>query len=491
MVKYYRIILEIMEGMKMQSKKKQSILVVGDLMLDIYYQGLVTRISPEAPVPVLKKDKEERYTPGGACNVAMNMIAAGCETSLYGVIGKDKNGDILIKALDEAGIDTKNIHRIDIETISKIRFLSNSNQQLLRMDIENIKDIKERNDYDQMIKELQNIIPNYDIVVISDYLKGLLTPTLTQSVISIAQKYNIRVLVDVKDPNYEKYKGAWLLKPNLKELNELTKMPVRNNEDIVEASRFLLNSINCEYVLTTCGAKGMILVGKEYSHYLETEGKTVYDVTGAGDTVIAYLASCIAQGDSIKKAMEIANFAAGIQVGKVGTSSVYIQEVREIMDGVGSTYLKKKLRWRDLDDFIKKVENKNVVFTNGCFDILHVGHKRYLEEARKLGDILVVGVNSDESVRRLKGTTRPVNVERDRVEMLTALDCVDYVIVFEDDTPYDLINIIKPQILVKGGDYKIEEVVGKEIVEKNGGKVVIIPLVEGKSTSAIIERIKD
>ena len=460
-------------------------------MLDIYYQGSVNRISPEAPVPVLKKYKDEKYVAGGACNVAMNIAAAGAECTLLGVIGNDRNGERLIDILSDAGVDVSLIHKTDIDTIAKIRFISDSNQQLLRMDVEDVERIDKQIDFEALVNDIKGIMPQFDIVILSDYMKGLLTLEFTRVIVSIANENGIKVLIDVKDSNYEKYKNAWLLKPNLRELNALTQMPVKNYEDIVKASRHLLEKDNCEYVLTTCGSRGMVLVGNGTVHHLNTEGKTVYDVTGAGDTVIAYLASCLSQGDCIERAMEIANYAAGIQVGKVGTASVYIQEVRELMGGLGSNSLRKKLRWHDLDEVIEKVKDKQVVFTNGCFDILHVGHKRYLEEARKLGDILIVGVNSDESVRRLKGPERPINSENDRVEMLTALDCVDYVIVFEDDTPYDLINRIKPDVLVKGGDYKPDEVVGKDIVESNGGEVVIIPLVEGKSTTAVIEKIKD
>lgn len=471
-------------------ENNHDILIIGDLMLDIYYQGLVTRISPEAPVPVFKKDTSERFVPGGACNVAMNIKAAGKNAFLFGVIGKDENGAKLERILKEAGVDLKGIHRLDIDTISKTRFLSKTNQQLLRMDIENVDDIKRKINYDNLLHELEQLIPNYEVIVLSDYMKGLLTYDFTQTIINTANKYSVKVLVDVKDSNYKKYVGAWLLKPNIKELSSITNISVETHDEVVNASRYLLNLADCEYVLTTCGARGMVLVGRDSVYQLDTEGKTVYDVTGAGDTVIAYLASQLIDGECVERAVEIANYAAGIQVGKVGTATVYIQEVRELMDGVGSNYIKKKLRWRNLDDFRKKIEGKKLVFTNGCFDILHVGHKRYLEEAKKLGDLLVVGVNSDDSVKRLKGLDRPVNIERDRVEMLTALDCVDYVIVFEDDTPYDLIKLLKPDVLVKGGDYSPEEVVGKDIVELNGGEVVIIPLVEGKSTTAVIEKIK-
>lgn len=471
-------------------KKAHRILIIGDLLMDIYYKGEVNRISPEAPVPVLKKKGNERFVPGGASNVAVNIVASGCAVCIAGVVGKDKHGDELLKLLCDQGVDVSMVQRTDIETISKIRFISDNNQQLLRMDIEDVDDIKRHIDYDELLSEITESITEYQIIVLSDYMKGVLTADFTQRIIGLAQRHQIPVLIDVKDPHYQKYRGAWLLKPNRKELSVMTNMPVRNNDEIIDAGRFLLRETSSEFIITTCGADGMILIGKDAVHHLDSVGKEVYDVTGAGDTVIAYLASQLASGQDIITAMEIANYAAGIQVGKAGTSAVYIQEVREIMDGLGSTYLRKKIRWRELNEFTRKIADKKVVFTNGCFDILHVGHKRYLEEARKLGDLLIVGVNSDASVRRLKGPERPINSERDRVELLTALDCVDYVIVFEDDTPQTLIERIKPDVLVKGGDYRPEEVVGKETVEAKGGKVVIIPLVKGKSTTALIQKIR-
>lgn len=470
---------------------KNKVLVVGDLMLDVYYKGMVSRIAQEAPVPILRKQGDKHYVPGGACNVATNLVTSGSMVSVAGVAGIDDNGERLLYILREIGVDITSVQKIESETITKFRFLSERNQQLFRMDVEDIDDIKSNTDYESLLHVIKERIKDFSVIILSDYLKGVLTCDFSQAIIALAKESGIKVLVDVKDPHYEKYKGAWLLKPNLKELKSLTQMPVGTDDEIIEASRHLLFECESEYVLTTCGSRGMILVWKDGFHRLDTVGREVYDVTGAGDTVIAYLASSLAEGKDIITSMEIANYAAGIQVGKVGTSTVYIQEVREIMDGLGSTYFHKKLRWRDLDSFKGKVAGRKIVFTNGCFDILHVGHKRYLEEARSLGDLLVVGVNSDESVRRLKGSDRPVNTERDRVEMLTALNCVDYVILFEDDTPYDLINRIKPQVLVKGGDYKPEDVVGKDIVESNGGEVVIIPLVEGKSTTAVIEKIKE
>ena len=467
------------------------ILVIGDMILDVYVKGTVERISPEAPIPILNKIGDEKFVPGGACNVAMNIRASGKDTDIIGLVGKDPYGKKLLSLLQKENINNMNVFVQDIKTTTKIRFLSDRNQQLLRMDIENVKAMVESLDLEEIIEIIKRKISGYSIIVISDYCKGFLTNVLTQAIIFEARKNGIKVLIDVKSSNYKKYLGAWLLKPNRNELKAITKMPADTDEEIISASRYLLSECNSEYVLTTCGDKGMVLVNRDTANKMNTVGKDVYDVTGAGDTVIAYLASGLVEGKSVIESMEMANYAAGIQVGKVGTSQVYIKEVREAMGGFCASYLKKKLSRDNLDEYKARAKGKKIVFTNGCFDILHIGHKRYLEEARKLGDILVVGVNSDNSVKRLKGEKRPINSELDRLELLTALDCVDYVILFEEDTPLDLIKMIKPNVLVKGGDYKLEEVIGKDIVESYDGEVIIMPLIPGKSTSSVIDRIKE
>ncbi len=467
------------------------ILVIGDLMLDIYYQGSVTRISPEAPVPVLLKNTGERYVPGGAANVAMNIAAAGAEVSLLGAMGRDHNGDVLERLLLDAGVELPLVQRVDAETTTKVRFLSDTNQQLLRMDIEDAERIGQRVDRAALLDGLKDCIPQFDLIVLSDYLKGLLTREFTRAVINEAKRRGVRVLADAKDPDATKYSSAWLLKPNLAELERMTGLTGASEEAVVQAAAGLLDRCGCEYVVTTCGAGGMFLTGREITQRFPAKSRAVYDVTGAGDTVIAYLAFCLAQGCGIGEAVETANYAAGIQVGKVGTTSVGLDEVRAAMGGSCCAHPDKVLRRQDLDAFVRRTAGKTIVFTNGCFDLLHVGHKRYLEQARALGDLLVVGVNSDASVKRLKGADRPLNPVRDRVEMLTALACVDHVIVFEEDTPYELIRRIKPQVLVKGGDYRPEDVAGRDIVEENGGRTVILPFVEGRSSTALIERIKE
>ena len=266
-------------------------------------------------------------------------------------------------------------------------------------------------------------------------------------------------------------------------------MPVLNDTEIIKASEHLKKICNCNYVLTTCGARGMVLVGNGEPYFINSVGQEVYDVTGAGDTTIAYLAACIANGLSIKESVNIANYAAGIQVSKVGTSSVYWQEVQQCLWRQTKSYIHKVLSKDMIENFREQQKNKKIVFTNGCFDILHIGHVKYLKEASQLGDILIIGLNSDDSVKRLKGPERPINYEIDRAELLAALDFVDYIVIFEEDTPYELIKRIQPDILVKGGDYCYDNVVGTDIVEKRGGKLVLIPFVEGQSTTNIIKKL--
>lgn len=468
--------------------KKKSILVVGDVMLDNYYVGEIKRISPEAPVPVFRK-KGQKSVLGGAANVAANLVAANQKVAMMSIIGNDENGRKLFDLFKEKGISTDLVQILDRNTTIKTRFLAGNNQQVLRLDVEDTTPIS----YDEsmeMLKKLKKVINGYHLILLSDYLKGLLTYDFTQGVIRLAKEYNIPVIIDVKDPHIEKYQGAFLLKPNLKEIRDLTGMPAHTDDEIVEAAEKLRTSCNCKFVLCTCGARGMVLVGKNHNpFFVKSQVREVFDVSGAGDTTISYLAAAMANGVEMNDAVAIANYAAGIQVGKIGTSTVCIQEVRDFLSNEDNGTFHKILHQEDLKTFRQDNANKKIVFTNGCFDILHVGHKRYLQEAASLGDILVVGVNSDESVRKLKGPTRPVNPEQERVEMLCAMSFIDYVIVFGEDTPYELIKKIQPDVLVKGGDYKPEEVVGKDIVEARGGKLKLIKFVDGKSTTNIINKI--
>lgn len=478
----------INKGEQLKMIGKKNVLVVGDVMLDTYFTGDVKRISPEAPVPVFWK-KSERSVLGGAANVALNLMAAGQNVSVMAMIGKDEPGEKLITVFEEHGIHKELILRTRRRTTEKTRFLATNNQQVLRLDVEDTDPLvgEER---DRLLELLSDKIDGFDLILISDYLKGLLTYDFTQSIIQLARNRRIPVVVDVKDPKAEKYRGATLVKPNLKELQDLTGRKAETDAEIIFASEQLRNICQCNYVLTTCGSRGMVLVGDGEPYFVEAYGQEVFDVTGAGDTTIAYIAACMINGLPLRKAIDVANLAAGIQVSKVGTSSVYLSEIRERMAEEEKGTLHKIIRGRDVDTFRKDHADKKVVFTNGCFDILHVGHIRYLQEAAKLGDVLVIGLNCDASVKRLKGPERPVNTEKDRAEMLAALSFIDYVVLFEEDTPLELIKKIQPDVLVKGGDYSNEYVVGTNEVRARGGNLVLIPFVEGKSTTGIIEKIR-
>ncbi len=469
--------------------KSKNILVVGDVMLDNYYIGDVRRISPEAPVPVFRKHSE-RSVLGGAANVAANLITANQKVSMLTMVGDDNEGKILMSHFKEKGISSNLVAILHRRTTIKTRFLADNNQQILRLDVEDT-DVITGKESSSLLNNLRGCISDFDMILMSDYMKGLLTQEFCQGVIKLAKSQNIPVIIDVKDPKYGKYYGATLLKPNLNELRSLTGIKADSDEEIVKAAEELRRRTNTKFILATLGARGMVLVGDSEPYFVKSLAREVYDVSGAGDTTIAYLSTCLANGMPIREAVDIANYAAGIQVGKVGTSSVSLQEIRDLISNEDHGISHKILSTDEVQNFRKDNVSKKIVFTNGCFDILHVGHKRYLQQAASLGDILVVGVNSDDSVRRLKGPTRPVNNEQDRMEMLSALGFIDYVTIFDEDTPYELIKKIQPDVLVKGGDYKLEEVVGRDIVEARGGRVELISFVEGKSTTNIINKINN
>ena len=466
----------------------KNILVIGDIMLDTYYYGNVDRISPEAPVPVFRKNND-RSVPGGAANVAANLIAAGQNVSMLSIVGEDEAGTKLINILKGQNINTDLVLPINRRTTEKIRFLASNNQQVLRLDIEDTEPLPDAycKKYDTLLEEN---LSTFDLIIISDYLKGVLTYDFTQIVIKKAKEHNIPVIIDVKDKKSEKYAGATLLKPNLKELRELTGKAAETDNDIISASEGLRKARDVQYVLTTLGARGMVFAGDSEPYLIPAFGQEVFDVTGAGDTTIAYLGACMANGFAMREAVDIANLAAGIQVSKVGTSSVYWSEIRNKLVEQTEAVEHKMISNEAIKYFRKDHEKQKIVFTNGCFDILHVGHIRYLQEAARLGDVLIVGLNSDSSVKRLKGSERPINNENERAEMLVALGFVDYVMIFDEDTPLELIKTIRPDVIVKGGDYTPDNVVGKKEVEENGGKLVIIPFIEGKSTTNIIDKLK-
>ena len=478
--------------MSFTKEKRSKILVAGDIMLDIYLEGEIDRISPEAPVPVFKNTGES-YCPGGAANVAANLIAAGADVSLLSVTGKDANGDKLCDILSDMGIDIGPVIRSDRATTVKTRFIANDHQQVMRSDIEQSYDIG-KGEEAAALKHFNDKIGDYDILVISDYKKGFLTETLVKEMIRIAREKGVRTVADIKDNKDGRFNGSYLLKPNKKELSKIAGENLKSNDDVINAARTLLDEASCEYVLVTLGAGGMMLAGRDEAKLIPALSKEVYDVTGAGDTVLAYIAALLASDTDIKEAVRIANIAAGIEVGKAGTYQPSLEEVMALAndgmsEGAGNGCAR-ILKRSDAADLREELKGKKIIFTNGCFDIIHVGHIRCLKKARELGDVLIVGVNSDESVKRLKGEGRPVNTLSDRMEVLSSLAFVDHVIPFDDDTPYELIRDIMPDVIVKGGDYREEDVVGADIVKEKGGSVVILPLAEGRSTTSVIEMIQ-
>lgn len=478
--------------MKLLEKfKRNRILVIGDVMLDEYQYGTVNRISPEAPVPVFLLEGIE-YRLGGAANVAVNMATNNQDVTIMAVIGDDHSGEIVRKLLKDFEINDKLLLTEEGRPTSrKCRLLAGNNQQVLRIDRESTN-LMEEETYKRLLAFLAVNISDFDMLVLSDYMKGFLNLEFTEKVIRLAMEKKVRVLSDVKDCRLEKYKNSFIIKPNIKELNMLTSMPVGTEEEIRKASEFLREKCNSDYVITTCGSKGMMLVGRNKEYYrINTSAHEVYDVTGAGDTVIAFLAMALASGEDIIPSIVLANYAAGVQVSRVGTSAVRLNEVYNISgNSILPDYREKKIEREKLHKLRAEWNGKKVVFTNGCFDILHIGHLRFLKQAASLGDIFIVGLNSDQSIKKIKGERRPVNSVEDRIEMLAFFDFIDGIIVFDEDTPFEVISECQPDILVKGGDYKLDDIIGRDIVEKKGGVVCILPYMEGKSTTNIISKIR-
>ena len=467
--------------------KHPKVLVIGDLMIDHYLWGKCERISPEAPVQVVAIEKETAVL-GGAGNVINNLSALGANVSVLSVIGHDTNAEELKEMLSNIDV---NIETLVVEegryTSKKSRIIA-SQQQVVRYDKESTDDIYKASKL-EIIKNFKEHINSYEIVIFSDYGKGVLTTELTQELIKIANAYNKKVLVDPKGEDYSKYSGAYLLTPNKKEAIEASKVNIKDKATLLEAITKLKNDCSLAIGLITLSEDGIAIYDEELRKH-PTVAREVYDVTGAGDTVIASLAFSLACGYDIDKAVKFSNLSAGVVVGKIGSATATLNEIIEYESSfnksTSDSHIKSLQEIALLSEELKK-RGKKVVFTNGCFDILHVGHVKYLEEAKSYGDVLILGLNSDESVRRLKGSTRPVNTEDDRAYILASLEAVDYVVKFYEDTPYELIKAVKPHILVKGGDYEGKEVVGQDIADE----LRLVNFVEGKSTTKTIERIKN
>ncbi len=460
------------------------LLVIGDVMLDRYWSGPTSRISPEAPVPVVKvKQIEDR--PGGAANVALNISALGSAALLIGIVGEDDAGEALASRLQSAGILTEFASQPEHPTITKLRVVSR-HQQLIRLDFEeSFADLPKS----LLAGRAQEAVSKVDAIILSDYGKGVLNDP--QPIIQEAKKAGRAVFVDPKGTDFRKYRGATILTPNLGEFEAIVGS-CETEEALVSKGQQLITDLELEALLVTRSEHGMTLIRADCPEFhLPAHAKEVFDVTGAGDTVIAVLAAAKTTGSPWVEAVALANIAAGIVVGKLGTATVSGPELRSATQKhseVGRGVMTEEQLQIALAD--ARSQGETVVFTNGCFDIIHAGHVGYLEQARKLGDRLIVAVNSDDSVRRLKGEARPINPVDRRMAVLAGLEAVDWVTSFADDTPERLLELFKPDILVKGGDYSKEQVVGWEIVEGYGGRVQALDLLDNCSTTAIVEKIK-
>jgi len=467
--------------------KATNILVIGDLMVDHYLWGECDRISPEAPVQVVNIQKESSVL-GGAGNVINNLRAMGSDVDVISVVGNDDVAIELKSFLKDINVNAEMLIKEKGRKTSKKSRLIASQQQIVRYDSESIEDISQDSEK-EIIQTLSKNIEKYDAIILSDYGKGVLTTNVTQNIISLAKTYGKKVFVDPKGKDYSKYKGAYTLTPNKKEAIQATGIDIRDENSLINSIKKLQDDCALDVSLITLSEQG-IAIFDEKLEIKPTVAREVFDVTGAGDTVIAAITFAIANGLHIEDAVIFANLAAGVVVGKIGSATASVDEIFEYESSLHKSNSTKHIKsFKEIEKLSLELrrKDKKIVFTNGCFDILHVGHIKYLEVAKSYGDILIVGLNADSSVSKLKGPTRPVNTQDDRAYILASLESVDYVVIFEEETPYELIKLIKPHILVKGGDYEGKDVVGQDIAEE----LRLVQFIEGKSTTNIIKRIQN
>jgi len=467
-------------------KKKPKILVVGDLMVDHYLWGSCERISPEAPVQIVNIGSESIRL-GGAGNVINNLNSLGADVDVISVIGVCKTSKELTRLLEDVEVSSRFLITQHNRITSKKSRVIAEQQQVVRYDSESNNEIdsESQNSVNLIFKKIINA---YDIVLLSDYGKGVLTSKLCQSLIKVASKNGKKILVDPKGQDYSKYSGAFLLTPNKKEAGEATNITIKDKDSLIKAIKLLKNQCNLEYSLITLSEQGVAIFDNDLRIH-PTVAREVFDVTGAGDTVLASLGFALSCNSNIDEAIKFANLASGVVVGKIGSATASMNEIIEYESSLNRSSSNDHIKtWDEISLIVRtlKSKNKKIVFTNGCFDILHIGHIKYLEEAKSLGDILILGLNSDRSVRKLKGKNRPVNEQDDRAYLLASLEVIDYVVIFDEDTPIDLITLIKPDILTKGSDYEGEEVVGEDIAKE----LKLITFINGKSTTETIKRIK-
>jgi len=466
--------------------KSPKILVIGDLMIDHYLWGSCDRVSPEAPVQVVDV-KDETQVLGGAGNVINNLSAMGAQVDVVSVVGGCKISDELKDILTKINVNTQYlVTQKDRITSKKSRIIA-THQQVVRYDRESTDDISIESQ-NHITDTFERIVKDYDVVLLSDYGKGVLTDILTPSLINIANKNNKKVLVDPKGLDYSKYNDAYLLTPNKKEAGKATQIDIKDDDSLTQAITKLKTDCNLNISLITLSEQGVAIYDNNLRTY-PTVAREVFDVTGAGDTVLASLGFALACGYKIDDAVEFSNLAAGVVVGKIGSATTTLNEIIEYESSINKSNSDAHIKTIDEITTLSselKTRGKKIIFTNGCFDILHAGHVRYLETAKSYGDVLILGLNSDRSVTALKGKDRPINTQLDRAYILAALEAVDYVAVFDENTPYNLIKAIKPNILVKGGDYEDKEVVGQDIAEE----LKLVKFVDGKSTTKTIEKIQ-
>ena len=466
--------------------KSPKLLVIGDLMIDHYLWGSCERISPEAPVQVVNVESESSVL-GGAGNVINNLRALGAQVDVISVIGGCEISDELKVLLGDIGVDTQYLITQEDRITSKKSRIIASQQQVVRYDRESTDEISHKSQK-KILDTFSSIITNYDSVLLSDYGKGVFTKELTNALITVANENNKKVLADPKGLDYSKYKGAYLLTPNKKEASEATQVNIKDEASLTEAITQLKAQCDLDVSLITLSEQGVAIYDDKLRTH-PTVAREVFDVTGAGDTVLASLGFALACEYRIDDAVEFSNLAAGVVVGKIGSATASLNEIIEYESSLNKSTSDEHIKTLDeiatLSEELK-ARGKKIIFTNGCFDILHAGHVRYLETAKSYGDILILGLNSDRSVTALKGEGRPINIQLDRAYILAALEAVDYVVVFDEDTPYNLIKAVKPHVLVKGGDYEGKEVVGQDIADE----LKLVQFVDGKSTTRTIEKIQ-
>ena len=472
--------------MQYLKNSRPNILVIGDLMIDHYLWGSCERISPEAPVQVVDIAKETTVL-GGAGNVINNLKVLGAQVSVASVIGDDEVGEELLAMLENIAVDSSTIIKQPKRKTSKKSRIIATNQQVLRYDKESKEEITQSSQK-LIVASLEKNIEKYAAIILSDYGKGVLTDSLCQQIISLANSYDVKVLVDPKGEDFTKYSGAYLLTPNKKEAQLATKIEITDERSLTQALLALKKDASLSISLITLSEDGIAIYDSTLKKF-PTVAKEVFDVTGAGDTVIASIAFALSSKKTIEESIAFANLAAGVVVGKIGSATVSIDEIVEYEASLHKSQSDAHIKsFDEINTIVKRAQRngKKIVFTNGCFDILHVGHVKYLQIAKSFGDILIVGLNSDASVSRLKGKDRPINIAEDRAYLLAALEAVDFVVPFEEDTPYDLIKMIEPDTLVKGGDYEGKKVIGTEFAKE----LKLVDFVDGKSTTKTIDKIK-